>query len=68
MARNREADSFVNSAVKPSSAVLLVAGMTIIDCSPIHDIRGFQELYQSNHRTAGNREVGGFVNSTVYVK
>ena len=24
------------------------------------------ELYQSNHETAGNREAGGFENSTVY--
>ena len=54
--------------INPSSVVLLAAGMTLTDCSPIHGIRDFQELYQSNHGTAGNREVGGFVNSAVYVK
>ena len=31
----------------------------------IHGLRDFQELYQSNDGTAGNREDGSFVNSAV---
>ena len=35
------------------------------DLFPIHSFTDFQELYQSNHGTVGNREAGGFVSSAV---
>ena len=42
-----------------------VAGTTLRDHSPIDGFMAFQELYQSNHGMAGNREAGGFVNSAI---
>ena len=51
-----------------SAAVLIFPGMNeILNHSPIHRFTDFQELHQSNHGTAGNREAGGFVNSVVSV-
>ena len=47
---------------------MLPAGMTLRHHSPIHGFTDFQELYQSNHGTAGNHEAGSFVNSTVTVQ
>ena len=44
---------------------MALAGMTGRHCFPIHGFTDFQELYQSNHGTAGNPEAGGFVNSAV---
>ena len=44
---------------------MLPAGTTLRHCSPNHGFMDFQELYQSNHGTAGNHEAGGFVNSAV---
>ena len=38
---------------------------TIPVASPTHNLTDFQELDQSNHRTAGTRDAGGFVNSAV---
>ena len=38
-----------------------LVGITLRHCSPIHGFRDFQEIYQSNHETAGNREAGGVV-------
>ena len=39
--------------------------MTVRHHSSIYGFTDFQELYQSNHGMAGNREAGGFVNSAV---
>ena len=39
--------------------------MTLRHHSSIYGFTDFQELYQSNHGMAGNREAGGFVNSAV---
>ena len=39
--------------------------MTLRHFSPIHSFIDFQELYQSNYGTAGNREADSFVNSDV---
>ena len=41
--------------------------MTLRHHSSIYGFTDFQELYQSNHGMAGNREAGGFVNSAVNV-
>ena len=44
---------------------MLLAGMTVRHHSSIYGFTDFQELYQSNHGMARNREAGGFVNSAV---
>ena len=46
---------------------MLPVGTTLRHWSPIHGFMDFQELYQSNHGTAGNCETGLFVNSAVKV-
>ena len=44
---------------------MLLAGMTVRHHYSIYGFTYFQELYQSNHGMARNREAGGFVNSVV---
>ena len=62
---HKAASSLVTGHSLQNSKNMTLAGMTLRDHSPIHTFTDFQELYQSNHGTAGNREAVSFVNSGV---
>ena len=44
-----------------------LVGTTHIHHSPSQGFTDFQELYQSDYRTAGNHEAGGIVNTAVSI-
>ena len=66
-AGNSAASGFLNSTVsyRLFTAKMPPAGITLRHHSPIYSFMNFEELYQSNHGMAGNREGGDIVNSTV---
>ena len=66
-AGNSSASGFLNSTVsyRLFAAKMPPAGITLRHHSPIYRNYTIEELYQSNHGTARNREGSGIVNSAV---